>query len=81
MQYCALKMHLNYKQLNKAICSLLIIFFRFFPPLLLPSLSGSSSSVWQKVTSLCHMNALGRAGGNNEKVSLPQGNHWKNLCK
>lgn len=54
--------------------------FRFLP-LLLPSLSGSSSSVWQKAMFLCHMNALGSLGGNNEKISLPQGNHWKNLWK
>lgn len=49
-------------------------------PLLLPSRSGSSSSVWQKVMSLCHKNALGSVVDGNEKIFLPQGNHWKNLC-
>lgn len=52
----------------------LLITFLDFVYLILPSQSGSSSSVWQKVMFRCQMNAL-ESGDNNEKISLPQGNH------
>lgn len=66
---------------SSLLCLLDLIIFSCGVYLVLPSVSGPSYSVWPTVTFPCHMNALGRTEGNIERVSLLEGNRWKNLCK